>query len=341
MNIAEISSSRVSDIARDVKVPVKANSSRDVVQASVAAANSFIGMLSDEQKSKAMYAIDDPRRPNWSNLPAGILDFERNGVRLGVLNDEQVRGMFQFLAAALSANGYRTVVEVVGADEVLSHTERAGHFAWTDENYWLAFFGEPSESQKWGWQFGGHHLGVNFTLSGSRVCMSPTFVGVEPASYLLGDSVIAPLAPQLEAGIALVNALSVEEKAKCLVGDRPEEVWTGAGRDGFVPELEGSRVGDWPAIQQDILRNMIPMWLEMLDEASKRARMSEIEADLEDTYFGWHGVTDGSGPIYYRIQGPALIIEYSTQGGVGADTGHYHSIYRDPLNEYGVKTGSN
>ena len=186
MNIAAISSSRVSDIARDVNVPAKANSSRDAVQASVAAANSFIGMLSDEQKSKAMYAVDDSRRPNWSNLPAGILDFERNGVRLGVLSDEQVRGMFQFLAAALSADGYRTVVEVVGADEVLSHTERAGHFAWTDENYWLAFFGEPSESRKWGWQFGGHHLGVNFTLSGGRVCMSPTFVGVEPGFVLVG-----------------------------------------------------------------------------------------------------------------------------------------------------------
>ena len=50
---------------------------------------------------------------------------------------------------------------------------------------------------------------------------------------------------------------------------------------------------------------MIPMWLGMMDEGSKRARMAEIEADLEDTYFGWHGVTDGSGPIYYRIQGPA------------------------------------
>lgn len=293
MNIAEISSSRVSDIARDVKVPAKANSSRGVAQASVAAANSFIDMLSDEQKSNAMYAIDDSRRPNWSNLPAGILDFERNGARLGVLSDEQVRGVFQFLAAALSADGYRTVVEVVGADEVLSHTERAGHFAWTDENYWLAFFGDPSESRKWGWQFGGHHLGVNFTLSGDRVCMSPTFAGVEPASYLSSGSIIAPLAPQLEAGIDLINALSPVERTKCMVDDRPEEVWTGAGKDGFVPELEGSRVGDWSACQQNMLRDMIPMWLGMMDDASMGARMAEIEADMDDIYFGWHGVTDG------------------------------------------------
>ena len=67
--------------------------------------------------------------------------------------------------------------------------------------------------------------------------------------------------------------------------------------------------------------------------------MAEIEADLDGTYFGWHGNTDGSGPAYYRIQGPAVIIEYSTQSGVGADSGHYHSIYRDPTNEYGVSAG--
>ena len=48
------------------------------------------------------------------------------------------------------------------------------------------------------------------------------------------------------------------------------------------------------------------------------------------------GDIDGSGPIYYRIQGPSLIIEFSTQGDVGSDAGHYHSVYRDPTNEYGV-----
>ena len=160
--------------------------------------------------------------------------------------------------------------------------------------------------------------------------MSPTFIGVEPATYKSGDAVIAPLQDKLDAGIALVNALDEQRRAQVMVNDRPEEVWTGAGNDGFVPELEGSKAGEWGAEQRGMLRGMIPMWLDMLDEASRSERMAEIEADLDGTYFAWHGPTDGSGPIYYRIQGPALIIEYSTQGGVGADTGHYHSIYRKP-----------
>ena len=339
MNLAELTPSRVTDIARNAAKPGSARTGSEAVAASVAAADDFIGMLTDEQRAKAMYALDDARRPNWSNLPAGILDFERNGIRLGELNDEQVRAAFQFLASALSADGYRTVVDIVGADEVLSHSARAGHFAWTDENYWLAFFGAPSESEKGGWQFGGHHLGVNFTLVGGRIYMSPTFIGVEPASYKAEDSVVAPLQEKLEAGLALMNGLDDEQRAKAKVSDRPEEVWTGAGNDGLVPEIEGSRVGDWSEAQRNMLRDMIPMWVGMLDEESGRARIAEIETGLDGTYFGWHGETDGSGPIYYRIQGPALIIEYSTQSGVGADSGHYHSIYRDPTNEYGVNAG--
>lgn len=44
---------------------------------------------------------------------------------------------------------------------------------------------------------------------------------------------------------------------------------------------------------------------------------------------------DGSGSVYYRIQGPRLPIEFSTQGDLGTDARHYHSIYRNPAREYG------
>ena len=44
-----------------------------------------------------------------------------------------------------------------------------------------------------------------------------------------------------------------------------------------------------------------------------------------------------AGRTYYRIQGPRLIIEFATQGNAWAATaGHYHTIYRDPTNEYGA-----
>ena len=64
--------------------------------------------------------------------------------------------------------------------------------------------------------------------------------------------------------------------------------------------------------------------------------MAEIAADLAETYFVWHGDVDASQPFYYRIQGPTLIIEFATQSSRGGERAHYHSIYRDPTNEYGA-----
>ena len=50
-------------------------------------------------------------------------------------------------------------------------------------------------------------------------------------------------------------------------------------------------------------------------------RMTEIEAALPGVRFAWNGRVDGSHTIYYRIQGPNLIIEFSTEGSVGASGG--------------------
>ena len=96
----------------------------------------------------------------------------------------------------------------------------------------------------------------------------------------------------------------------------------------------------WNGEQRQMLLDTVAMWTGLVDEGSAAEKMSEIEADLDKTHFAWHGNFDGSGPVYYRIQGPRVLIEYSTQGGVGADSGHYHSIFRDPTNDYGANAAT-
>ncbi|MCY3801705.1 MAG: DUF3500 domain-containing protein [Chloroflexi bacterium] len=302
----------------------------------VDAARAFIQALTSEQRSTAVYDFDSPLRPNWSNLPAGILGFERNGVRIGDLDTKQTELMHRFLKAALSADGYSTVVEVVGAEEVLAASPRAGSLGWSADNYWLAFFGEPSAVEPWAWQFGGHHLAVNVTVIGERSYLSPTLIGIEPASYEVNGAIAAPLAAELAGGLKLVDSLNEDRKAAARVEDRPNELWTGAGNDGIRPPLEGSSVSEWSESQRALLMDLVALWVGLLPEASVRHRLAEIRADLDETYFAWHGNTDGTGRIYYRIQGPRLIIEFSTQSNVGGDAGHFHSIYRDPTNEYGL-----
>ena len=56
-----------------------------------------------------------------------------------------------------------------------------------------------------------------------------------------------------------------------------------------------------------------------------------LKAKIDETYFTWYGPTTNGSAAYYRIQGPSLLIEYAPQ----RDTGHIHTIIRDPSNEYG------
>ena len=304
-------------------------------QTIVAAAQGFLDSLAAEQRAAAMYAFDDPQRANWSNLPAEMS--RRNGVRIRDLEAAQQAALEDFLATALSPQGYATVQGVVGAEDALGQSWWAGLLGWGSDNYFLAFFGEPAVESAWGWQFGGHHLGVNVTVVGGRSYLSPTFVGIDPAVYERDGVAVMPLAAQAAAGRALFQELDRAAQRAARLDTLPAaagEILTGAGQDGVIPAWAGSKAGDWMAAQRQQLLDTIALWVGMLPEESAQSRMAEIAADLEETSFAWHGALEGSGPIYYRIQGPTLIIEFSNED-VAAAGGHYHSVYRNPLNEYG------
>ena len=303
-------------------------------QATYDAALAFRATLSQSQATELVLPINSPLRRNWSNLPAGITDFEHNGLRLGDLQPDQLTALFAFLAAALGQHGYDTVAGVVTAESLLADASFASLFKWSATNYWLAFFGEPKADGAWGWQFGGHHLAINASLDGGRiVSLSPTFLGIEPASYEFQGEHHAPLADELADGRALMRALSAELRNQVFLEERPDEIRAGPGKDGVAPVTEGGSVADWPDEACGRLLDIVSHWLRLQPEENALPRLAAIEATLNDTHFAWHGAIEGGGDVYYRIQGPSLIIELWTEDGEGG--GHYHSVYRDPTNEYG------
>ena len=319
---------------KSTPVAVASPAESQAASAVVAAANAFIDELTAEQRVLAVLDFGDTNRANWSNLPPGSVRFERNGVRLGDLDLEQTGAMHHFLAVALSRAGYEVVIGIVQAEDALAESRGGNSSRFSADNYWLAFFGEPSDLMPWGWQFGGHHLAVNVTVVDGRSYLSPTFLGIEPATFAYGNSTVAPLDPFANAGRAVISALDGKAKALATLGSRPNGVQTGAGRDGVVPEIQGAAARDWSAEQQQVLLDAIGLWVGVLDAASGQARMDQIRGELDDLHFAWHGEVDG-GQIYFRIQGPSLIIEFSTEGRLGGGGPHYHSIYRNPNNEYG------
>lgn len=75
------------------------------------------------------------------------------------------------------------------------------------------------------------------------------------------------------------------------------------------------------------------------------ARLAEVIAALDQTYFAWYGPMTKGSAAYFRVTGPTIVIEYAPQGGGGnglglggaMSTDHIHGVYRDPTNDYGAK----
>lgn len=83
---------------------------------------------------------------------------DRAGLNISELTDEQQAAALKVLEALLSDEGYETVTGIMGGDEFLHENSSS-----TEESlgqYYIAFFGDPSDSGTWELQFGGHHHGV-------------------------------------------------------------------------------------------------------------------------------------------------------------------------------------
>jgi hypothetical protein len=60
--------------------------------------------------------------------------------------------------------------------------------------------------------------------------------------------------------------------------------------------------------------------------------MAEIKDQVGQTYFAWKGPTTPGSAVYFRVQGPAVVIEYAPQG----STDHIHTVVRNPKDDYGA-----
>ena len=165
----------------------KVAQSSSLTARAVTAANAFKASLSASQRSSLQYAFNSSRKQSgWSNLPTNLV--ARNGVAVGDLNDAQVARLRTLLKTILSAKGYADEEAVRLADTYLTTQGSTGGgpaaqgLDYGEGLYYVAFFGTPSRSKKWTVQFGGHHLAIHMTFSGSSVSNTPYFIGVEPLS---------------------------------------------------------------------------------------------------------------------------------------------------------------
>lgn len=306
--------------------------------AALQAAQALLASFDEAQKAQFLFELNSELRPQWSNLPAGIV--ERTGISIGDMSDEQRGLLFEFLASSLGEEGYQSVAETLAAETFLSTDRRAERMQWAPENYWFSIYGTPSDQTPWGWQFGGHHLGLNISIEGNKVeTMSPTFIGTEPAVFTINGQDYEAVRDMHLAGYAVYTSLDADQQAKADAGRVPEDVLTGPGKDGVIPPMIGLSAAEMTEAQKALLLATINEWVSVQPNENAELRMAELEAGIDQISYAWVGNDAVNTPTYMRIQGPTLIIEMLSTGGNVGDSaegaGHYHTQYRNPTMEYG------
>src|SRR5262245_63352971 len=106
--------------------------------------------------------------------------------------------------------------------------------------YYIALIGAPSLTDPWQWQWGGHHVTINATVVGPNLSLTPSFIGVQPASYTdANGKTVRPLGDIERDAYVLVDSLDAEQRKAAILGASPIEVVIGPGKDGAKLEQAG------------------------------------------------------------------------------------------------------
>jgi hypothetical protein len=304
-----------------------------------AAAEAFLASLGDK-RGQAMFPVDSDAWRRWSNVHMFLM---RHGALMEQMTQPQKDAALGLMRAGLSAAGYECSRNIMKLNETIREiTGRDIEFG--DELYWFSIFGEPSDTQPWGWQVDGHHLIINYFVLGDQVVMSPQFFGSEPnvapeGSKYAGTRVFDA---EQDNGLALAQSLDAAQMSKAIIGETlPPECIIPAFADNADLERAGLRLDSLSAGQKDLARTLIRTYVGRLRDGHSDAWMREIEQHLDETYLGWIGSRDDEGIFYYRVHSPVILIEFDHQMGVALNFDHptrhhIHTVVRIPNgNDYG------
>jgi hypothetical protein len=291
-----------------------------------AAANNFIESLDDQLRREAALPFDDPERSQWTNLPRQPND---GGVCLGRLNEAQIQKVCQLMASLFSREGYDKICQIMWGDDQLLNNGRPQPGFGTDE-YAVMVFGKPSPIEPWAFQLDGHHLGVNVTVHGDEIFLSPSFVGAQPEEFSIAGQKFRPFAGEVDDAYALIGLLNDRQRDQAVLTNTRGGLRSGPGQDGVVPPAEGVECASFDEGQRDALVKLLGNWVNLLPPKHATARMEELVKEIDQMRFSWNGEIDPRSDMSYAIQGPTLIVEFSCQGRGDRPLDHLHSIYRDP-----------
>lgn len=306
------------------------------------AAEAFLKGLTDNQRKKTQFPVDDNEWRRWANQHS----LSRQGVSFEEMSEEQRDLAFAMIGAGLSAKGLKTTQDIMKLNHTIAELSgREGEYGYGRWAYFITIMGQPSESKPWGFQFDGHHCIINYFVLGDQVVMTPLFLGSEPV-WADGGKYKGTIVLQEEQNLALefANSLTDNQKAKAVL--KKEKDGTNSNSEAFhdnvVIPYEGLPVSELDADQKKVFLKLTGLWIHNLKEGHAKIKMTEIEKHLDRTHFAWIGEMNKDSVFYYRIHSPVVLIEFDHQRPIAlgrsrtATKNHIHATVRTPNgNDYG------
>lgn len=294
-----------------------------------AAANTLIAGLDEKQSEKALFPFENPERENWHFIPKNRL-----GLPFSDLKPEQIELVHDLLKTAMSEQGLLKINTIIALEGFLAEVENRPQLR-DKTKYYTSIFGKPDPTGTWGWRFEGHHLSINFTLSGGgEIANTPSFLAANPAEIRADHKLkgTRPLAAEEDLARTLATALNELGKAVIFSEEPPADILTGADRELRQLDPVGLPVKDFTEAQQQGLLNLISEYANRHRKELAEKDLEKIRADLPKLTFGWAGSLKPGEAYYYRIQGTNFLIEAAN---VQNNANHIHTVWRDRANDFG------
>ena len=310
-----------------------------------AAAVSILDSMTDMQKKRVSYDINDSARVKWNNLPVGLR--ARAGVNIGSMSEGQRIQLHRLISVSLSSQGYLKATGIFHLDDLLNLMydtlkgrgqvdEKTYGFLmdlkWSHKNFYLAFFGDPRNDKVWGYKLEGHHLSLNFSFVNDKLSITPFFIGTDPAEYRILDYAgWRVLGQEEDLGIKLVNSLSDGLRKKATMDTAvPGDIITAAESGKRLINYWGVKGSEMTEQQRKLLGLIIREYVFNFEwDKANQEYDKIIKAGLANVYFGWIGSYKEADSHYYLLNGPTFLIEFDNRGN------HIHTIWREKGNEYG------
>ena len=318
----------------------------------VAAARKLLGTVTADQAGQLCYAVDAPEWQSWANPEFMQHD---TGLRLDEVAAPVRDAVLGVVEASLSPAGFELARNLMRINGFLGDLVDLP-LLMNEFSYNFALYGEPSETEPWGWQLFGHHAALNCLVAGTQLVISPVFMGAEPDMIDAGPhqgvkvfkerialvrELMGALPAELRSGSVVYGAMVDPAMPEGRLHPGDERHLGGCFQDNRVIPYEGILVSGMPADARELLDAVVDDFIAYLPEGPRAARRREIREHYGETYFSWIGGWEGEEAFYFRLQSPVVVLELDHHTGVFLSNDepapfHMHTVVRTPNgNDYG------